>query len=216
MANLTESSTYESGIFQLETNTPVRGGLTGESNTQATQLANRTKYLKDHVDSLESGATLHAATGKTTPVDADELPLIDSAASNSLKKLTFANLKATQKTYFDTLYSTIFLPTTTISSSGGVVTIDLSAVTDRYEITLTENTTWAFTNYPPSGYYRKIVVTVIQHASAAKTMSSPASTGRTAGGIAWVVSTVLSSREALEIHAFSDSTRTLFPTGVQV
>lgn len=46
----------------------------------------------------------HAATGKTNPVDADELPLVDSAASNVLKKLTWANLKATLKTYFDTLY----------------------------------------------------------------------------------------------------------------
>jgi hypothetical protein len=36
----------------------------------------------------------HAATSKTTPVDADELPLSDSAASNALKKLTWANLKA--------------------------------------------------------------------------------------------------------------------------
>lgn len=47
----------------------------------------------------------HAATGKTTPVDADELPIVDSAASNVLKKLTWANLKATLKTYFDTLYT---------------------------------------------------------------------------------------------------------------
>src|ERR1051326_119971 len=47
----------------------------------------------------------HAATSKATPVDADELPLVDSAASNVLKKLTWANLKATLKTYFDTLYS---------------------------------------------------------------------------------------------------------------
>jgi hypothetical protein len=46
----------------------------------------------------------HAATGKTTPVDADELPLADSAASFVLKKLTWANLKATLKAYFDTLY----------------------------------------------------------------------------------------------------------------
>jgi hypothetical protein len=46
----------------------------------------------------------HAATGKTTPVDADEIPLVDSAASFILKKLSWANLKATLKTYFDTLY----------------------------------------------------------------------------------------------------------------
>lgn len=49
----------------------------------------------------------HAATGKSTPVDADELPLVDSAASNGLKKLTWANLKATLKTYMDTLYAAI-------------------------------------------------------------------------------------------------------------
>jgi hypothetical protein len=43
-----------------------------------------------------SGAAseIHAAASKTTPVDADELPLIDSAASWVLKKLTWANLKA--------------------------------------------------------------------------------------------------------------------------
>jgi hypothetical protein len=40
---------------------------------------------------------VHAASGKSTPVDADELGLIDSAASNALKKLTWANLKATLK-----------------------------------------------------------------------------------------------------------------------
>lgn len=37
---------------------------------------------------------IHAATSKTTPVDADELGIVDSAASNVLKKLTFANLAA--------------------------------------------------------------------------------------------------------------------------
>lgn len=47
---------------------------------------------------------IHAATGKTTPVDADELGLVDSAASNVLKKLTWANLKATLLTYFTTLF----------------------------------------------------------------------------------------------------------------
>jgi len=46
-----------------------------------------------------------AATAKATPVDADQLPLVDSAASNVLKKLTWVNVKATLKTYFDTLYT---------------------------------------------------------------------------------------------------------------
>ncbi len=38
---------------------------------------------------------IHGVAGKTTPVDADEFGIIDTAASNALKKLTFANLLAT-------------------------------------------------------------------------------------------------------------------------
>jgi len=49
-------------------------------------------------------AETHAATSKAIPVDADEIPLADSAASFVLKKLTWANIKATLKTYFDGLY----------------------------------------------------------------------------------------------------------------
>ena len=45
-------------------------------------------------------AAIHAATGKTTPVDADELGLSDSESSWSLKKLTWANLKAVLLAYF--------------------------------------------------------------------------------------------------------------------
>lgn len=48
---------------------------------------------------------IHNSTSKTTPADNDELAILDSDSTFSLKKLTFANLKATLKTYFDTLYS---------------------------------------------------------------------------------------------------------------
>jgi hypothetical protein len=51
------------------------------------------------------GTLIHGAAGKTTPIDTDEFGLSDSAASNVLKKLTWANIKATLKTYFDTLYA---------------------------------------------------------------------------------------------------------------
>lgn len=49
----------------------------------------------------------HAASSKSTPVDADELPLIDSASSNVLAKLTWANLKAAIKSYYDSATSTM-------------------------------------------------------------------------------------------------------------
>ena len=35
------------------------------------------------------------------------LPILDSAAANILKKVTWANIKATLKTYFDTLYAAV-------------------------------------------------------------------------------------------------------------
>ncbi len=44
----------------------------------------------------------HAASGKATPVDADELPLVDSAGSWGLKKLTWANLKTALLSYIST------------------------------------------------------------------------------------------------------------------
>jgi hypothetical protein len=48
--------------------------------------------------------SINAADAKTTPVDADSLGVIDSEDSSLLKKITWANIKATLKAYFDTLY----------------------------------------------------------------------------------------------------------------
>ena len=44
-------------------------------------------------------------TDYTPPIDADVVPVVDTV-SGITKKLTWANIKATLKTYFDTLYST--------------------------------------------------------------------------------------------------------------
>jgi len=54
------------------------------------------RLLNEYITALNNGdyvaTSTNAATGKTTPVDADLLPLADSAAAFVLKKLTFANL----------------------------------------------------------------------------------------------------------------------------
>lgn len=50
----------------------------------------------------------HASSSKPTPVDADEIPLSDSAASWGLKKLTWANLKATLAALFAPIASPAF------------------------------------------------------------------------------------------------------------
>ncbi|GIW22886.1 MAG: hypothetical protein KatS3mg068_2571 [Candidatus Sericytochromatia bacterium] len=52
MANLTETTTWENGIYQIETTDPVLGGPTGIANIQAKQLANRTKWLKQIADEV--------------------------------------------------------------------------------------------------------------------------------------------------------------------
>lgn len=106
-------------------------------------------------------------------------------------------------------------PAAALASSAGVVTIDLSAATEVYTLTLTENvTSWAFQNAPAAGYVSEVSVDIVQHASSAKTCVSPASAGRTAGGTAWSVSSTLSSRETLGLRIDSAGTVTLFPSGV--
>ena len=70
-------------------------------------------------------ADTHAAASKETPADADEIPLVDSAAAWGLKKLTWAALKAALKTHFDTLYQAAGLTWATLS--GKPTTFDPSA-----------------------------------------------------------------------------------------
>lgn len=52
-------------------------------------------------------AMIHAFTSKGTPVGADEIGILDSAASFVGKRLTLTNLTAFLKAYFDTLYKGI-------------------------------------------------------------------------------------------------------------
>lgn len=49
-------------------------------------------------------AKISALTNYATPLDADVLPIVDTA-NTTTKKLTWANIKAVLKTYFDTLYA---------------------------------------------------------------------------------------------------------------
>lgn len=69
-------------------------------NTASNTIYLTAKAIYDWVTTL----LLASLTGKTTPVNADGVPIMDSAASNVMKFLSFTNLKAFLKTYFDTLY----------------------------------------------------------------------------------------------------------------
>lgn len=78
--------------------------LAANSDTRVPSQKAAKTYIDAHGGGTAVEVATHAATSKATPVDADELPLADSAASYGLKKLTWANLKATLKTYLDTFY----------------------------------------------------------------------------------------------------------------
>ena len=56
MANITETSpvTYPAGVYQIENGDPATGGLTGIFVLPSAALANRTAYLKAHVDAIEA------------------------------------------------------------------------------------------------------------------------------------------------------------------
>ena len=94
-------------------------------------------------------SSTHAATSKSTPVDADELPIVDSAASWGIKKLTWANLKATLLTW---LRGTVFPDPGPIGSvtpsTGSFTSIGIGAPTvTEYNLFNAKDLTGAVTAY---------------------------------------------------------------------
>lgn len=88
--------------------------ITDNAST-STYAANWTQLdATDAVTSVDSqtgaidlGTILYAKTAKTTPVDADTLTITDSAASNVLKKVTWANIKTTLGSTFAALAGSV-------------------------------------------------------------------------------------------------------------
>lgn len=105
---------------------------TGDIATEAVQsviddIGNYFTSLEVNGALQEIGAILYPSLAKTTPVDADTLLVVDSQASSIFKKLSWANIKATLKTYFDGLYPsmttgniTYYVATTGSNSNDGL------------------------------------------------------------------------------------------------
>lgn len=87
------------------TSTNVQAGFS-EASTQLAAKASTSALTAGLAPKLAT-ATVTGAANKTTPVDSDKLVILDSAASFGFKALTWANLKATLKTYMDTLYRAV-------------------------------------------------------------------------------------------------------------
>lgn len=102
----------------------VRSGNSG----QATLGDLAGKDEANVVNATTVAAVIDGATAKATPVDADTMPLIDSEASNALKKLTWANLKATLQGLFASAGSAL-TDNAIVRGDGGSRGVQTSGVT---------------------------------------------------------------------------------------
>lgn len=64
MANVKEQAKWEEGIYQYEITDPLQGGEDGLDNVQGRQLANRTLYLKERLETHSSAENPHKITAE--------------------------------------------------------------------------------------------------------------------------------------------------------
>lgn len=89
-----ESATWEAGVLQLETATPVQGGVGGASNAPLLHLSNRTAYLKQHVDALEAASASLAPLNSPAFTGSPTVPDVTTGDSSGKA----ANTKFVQNT----------------------------------------------------------------------------------------------------------------------
>ena len=129
VSNATQQALDQEAITRLNADNALSSDILAEASARSSAdtnilsfvaatyatLASLTSYLTTAaaattyqviLSAANFGAFINGLTDKTTPVDADAVSLMDSADSNNAKKLTWANIKATLKSYFDTLYAT--------------------------------------------------------------------------------------------------------------
>lgn len=89
MANVPETISYDAGIYQIETTDPVLGGPNGIANAQAKALANRTAFLKQQIDQLNSGQLTPSWIASQAYVQ-EQLQKLD--AKQSVRAATTSNI----------------------------------------------------------------------------------------------------------------------------
>lgn len=159
-------------------------------------------------------AIIHAASSKAAPVDADEIGLVDSAASNVLKRVTWANVKATLKTYFDTLYGALAVanqwtkpqrasitPVTTATT----MTIDLAANNDFEVTAYAHNGTLANPTNQSTQINQKGTITITQDGTGGRTLSFGSNWKAIGSASAPSINTTAGVTSCIDYHVLSST-----------
>lgn len=124
-------ATAESSVLKKITWTNVKAFLKTYFDTIYLTISTAASTYQAILTATNFGAFINGLTGKTTPVDADSISIVDSAASNVQKKVSLTNFKAFLKTYFDTLYTknkTIAATVTQFSHTGTTAEVVLGTL----------------------------------------------------------------------------------------
>lgn len=153
-----------------------------------------------NLDKIESAISdLQAAAASFPSADGVTLEIVGGVvrakdAGISTIKLVDASITNPKIAADAILPTNIFSAATQVVSSGGAATIDWS-LTNSFYCTLTENTTFAFSNTKDG---EDISIAITQHASSAKTVTWPSI--RWSGGVAPVMSVGLSK---VDVYTFT-------------
>jgi hypothetical protein len=110
LSNNAEIVRVTNRVGNVLTITRTQEGSTARTIVVGDQIAETitAKVITDIESATDLAATIHAATAKTTPADADELGIADSAASYALKKVSLLNAWLNYfKTKADSIYAAI-------------------------------------------------------------------------------------------------------------
>lgn len=160
-------------------------------------------------------ALLHAASNKTTLVDADEVNGTDSAASFGLIRTTWTNVKAFLKTYFDTLYAPKGLATASglTMSTNKLLGRNTATTGAIEEITLGTNLSMTGTTLNAAGGGGSGTVTATAGSLTsnavvlgAGTTDTKVSTGITTDGVGAVTLTPAANTSALTVASHTHTT----------
>jgi len=129
-------------------------------------LNNPNKIRHNQLRALNEDLTAQhfdSTTNKVTPVDADKIGLWDSI-TNKLVGVTWANIKATLKSYFDTLYATVasIIPLNTLTA----IAKQLTGFDDPAAVVVTHNVDNTITlSGTITGRWRGLSVTALESAT---------------------------------------------------